>query len=311
MCRIAGIVNPTSNTLTEDILLMRDAMHRGGPDDAGVFVDEKIGLALGHRRLALLDLSSAGHQPMFSKCSKISIVFNGEIYNFIQIKEELEKEGFIFVTKTDTEVIINSYIHWGKKCFERFNGMFALAIWDSVENELILARDYAGIKPLYYHSTNTQFLFASEVRAFKALNPNWKENSDWKIPFLAYGHLPEPFTTLQGVILLPKGCYAVVNLKDISIQITPFYLSKYTASVVTTDSAIKLLRNKVEKSVERHLISDAPIGVFLSGGIDSSIITLLASKFATSKIKTLSIVFEEQNFSEEIYQKMVVEKTNV
>ena len=311
MCRIAGIVNTSSNSLTEGILLMRDAMHRGGPDDAGIFIDEKIGLALGHRRLALLDLSNAGHQPMFSKCSNISIVFNGEIYNFIQIKEELEKEGFIFVTKTDTEVIINSYIHWGKKCFERFNGMFALAIWDSVKNELILARDYAGIKPLYYHSTNTQFLFASEVRAFKALDPDWEENDDWKIPFLAYGHLPEPFTTLQDVLQLPKGCYAVVNLKDISIQITPFYFSKYTSSVVTTDSAIKLLRNKVEKAVERHLVSDAPIGVFLSGGIDSSIITLLASKYSTSKIKTLSIVFEEQDFSEEIYQKMVVEQTNV
>ncbi len=290
---------------------MRDAMHRGGPDDSGIFVDEKIGLALGHRRLALIDLTSAGHQPMFSKDEAVSIVFNGEIYNFLQIKHELEKEGFTFITKTDTEVIINAYIHWGTKCFERFNGMFALALWDSGKSELILARDYAGIKPLYYNLTDKQFLFASEIRAFKALKPNWEENIDWKIPFLAYGHLPEPFTTLQNVQLLPKGCFAIVDLKNLSIQITPFFISKYTDSVVTTESAIKLLRDKVERAIERHLVSDAPIGVFLSGGIDSSIITILASKFANSKIKTLSIVFEEQDFSEEIYQKMVIEQTNV
>ena len=290
---------------------MRDAMHRGGPDDAGFFLDESIGLALGHRRLALLDLTSAGHQPMRSIDGKIQIVFNGEIYNFIQIRGELIREGYTFHTETDTEVIINAYLFWGKKCFEHFNGMFALAIWDSGTKEIILARDHAGIKPLYYNLTDKQLVFASEIRAFKALNPIWEENENWKIPFLAYGHLPEPFTTLQDVQLLPKGCFAVINLQQLTIETSLFFVSTYTSTVDTSKVAIELLRRKIENAVERHLISDAPIGVFLSGGIDSSIITILASKFATKKIKTLSIVFEEQDFSEELYQKMVVEQANV
>ena len=290
---------------------MRDAMHRGGPDDAGFFVDEGIGLALGHRRLALLDLTSAGHQPMLSNDGKIQIVFNGEIYNFLQIRSELIKAGYSFHTETDTEVILNAYLFWGTKCFERFNGMFALAIWDSRTNEIILARDHAGIKPIYYHITDKQLVFASEIRAFKALNPIWKENENWKIPFLAYGHLPEPFTTLYDVQLLPKGCFAVINLQKLTINISAFFVSLYTNTVDTYKDATVLLRKKIEDAVERHLISDAPIGVFLSGGIDSSIITILASKYATKKIKTLSIVFEEQDFSEELYQKMVVEQANV
>ncbi len=290
---------------------MRDAMHRGGPDDSGVFLDESMGLALGHRRLALLDLTSAGHQPMLSTDGKVQIVFNGEIYNFLQIRDELAEQGYTFHTQTDTEVIINAYMAWGTKCFERFNGMFALAILDSRTHEIILARDHAGIKPLYYNLTDKQLVFASEIRAFKALNPIWEENENWKIPFLAYGHLPEPFTTLKDVQLLPKGCFAVINLQKLTIEISLFFVSTYTSSVDTNKVAIELLRKKIENAVERHLVSDAPIGVFLSGGIDSSIITILASRFATKKIKTLSIVFEEQDFSEEVYQKMVVEQANV
>ena len=311
MCRIAGIFNPSSNSLNEDILRMRDAMHRGGPDDAGLFVDENIGLALGHRRLSLLDLSSAGHQPMVSVDGEVFIIFNGEIYNFIEIRSELEGAGYIFNTKTDTEVIIYAYINWGVKCFERFNGMFALAIWDVKKQMIILARDHAGIKPLYYHHSNQKLVFASEIRAFNALDTDWPENKDWRIPFLAYGHLPEPFTTLHDVQLLPKGCFAVISLKNLSIEVSPFFVSTYTSSVTSSKVAIDLIRTNVENAIERHLISDAPIGIFLSGGIDSSIITILASKFSDKKIKTLSIVFEEQDFSEEVYQKMVVEQTNV
>lgn len=286
-------------------------MRRGGPDDAGLYINEAVGFALGHRRLALLDLSIAGHQPMKSSNGNIQIVFNGEIYNFIQLRNELEGIGFHFYTQTDTEVIINSYLHWGTKCFEKFNGMFALALWDERCKEIILARDHAGIKPLYYHLSDTQFIFASEVRAFKAFNSKWDENKDWKIPFLAYGHLPEPFTTLKNVQQLPKGTFAVIQLPELRIRIEKFYTSSYTHTITDKKEARKLLKEKIEQAVERHLISDAPIGVFLSGGIDSSIITILAAKIATKRIKTLSIVFEEQDFSEEIFQKMVVEQTNV
>lgn len=311
MCRIAGIYNPQTSSLEKDILVMRDAMHRGGPDGEGVYIDKDLGLAFGHRRLALLDLSEAGHQPMQSVDGGIQIIFNGEIYNFQEIKKDLEEKGFIFSTQTDTEVIINAYILWGTKCFDLFNGMFALAIWDKQKQQLILARDHAGIKPLYYYISDKELIFASEIRAFKALNPDWTENADWKIPFLAYGHLPEPFTTLQGVKPLPKGCFCVINLPSLSFSITPYYTYTYASKITDRKEALELLRENVDQAVSEHLVSDAPLGIFLSGGIDSSILTILASKYSGKILKTLSIIFEEQDFSEEIFQKIIVNQTKV
>ncbi|MFP5042371.1 asparagine synthase (glutamine-hydrolyzing) [Parasediminibacterium sp. JCM 36343] len=311
MCRIAGIFDPSLPNLERDILKMRDAMYRGGPDGAGIYIEPELGLALGHRRLALLDLSVAGHQPMKSADESIQIVFNGEVYNFQTIKADLEKNGYQFFTQTDTEVIINAYLFWGTACFELFNGMFALAIWDKKKQQLILARDYAGIKPLYYYISKKKLIFASEIRAFKAISPTWAESEDWKIPFLAYGHLPEPFTTLQDVQPLPKGSYAIIELPSLQIFIHPFYNYVYSEVVNDEVNAVSLVKKKVEEAVERHLISDAPLGVFLSGGIDSSILTIIASSLTKHKIKTLSIVFEEQAFSEELYQKMIVEQTGV
>ena len=291
--------------------MMRDVMHRGGPDGKGVYIDKEDHLALGHRRLALLDLSEAGHQPMQSTDGSLQIIFNGEIYNFLEIKVLLEKEGFVFYTHSDTEVIINAFLFWGVQCFEFFNGMFALAIWDKPNKRIVLARDHAGIKPLYYHISGQKLIFASEIRAFKAYNPDWEEDKEWKIPFFAYGHLPEPFTTLQGVKPFPKGSYAVIDVPSLSMAITPFYTYSYQNTINNKEQAVKCLEEKIEQAVERHLISDAPIGVFLSGGIDSSILTILASKLTNQRLKTLSIVFEEQDFSEEIYQKMIVDQTNV
>ena len=317
MCRIAGIFNPSSTLLEEEILRMRDAMYRGGPDGKGIFIDQQIGLAFGHRRLALLDLTEAGHQPMYSTDKKVVLSFNGEIYNFQELRTQLEHVGYQFHTQTDTEVILSAYQYWGTDCFQYFNGMFAIALFDILKNEIILARDHAGIKPLYYalstekNNHQSSLIFASEIRAFKALKPDWPENKDWKIPFLAYGHLPEPFTTLDGVEALPKGTFAKFNIADASFTIYTFYQYTYQKVVKDKKEAVLLIKDKVEKAVQRHLISDAPLGVFLSGGIDSSILAILAATFSTTKIKTLSIVFEEQNFSEEVYQKMVVEQTGV
>ncbi len=316
MCRIAGIYDPNSFTLEADILRMRDAMYRGGPDGAGVFIEKNVGIAFGHRRLALLDLTEAGHQPMFSADNEIAITFNGEIYNFQEIRQILELEGgYEFHTQTDTEVIIYAYKYWGTRCFEYFNGMFALAIWDNHSKEMILARDHAGIKPLYFslnkEPKNCQLIFASEIRAFKAFNSNWPENEDWKIPFLAYGHLPEPFTTLSGVEPLQKGCFAIFKIANSSFTVHPFYQYAYQTKVIDKQAAVQLIKEKVENAVQRHLISDAPLGVFLSGGIDSSILTVLAASFAKKQVKTLSIVFEEQNFSEDVYQRMIVQQTKV
>jgi asparagine synthase (glutamine-hydrolysing) len=150
MCRLAGIVNFESPPDTGVITCMRDAQQHGGPDDAGIYMDDEFPLAFGFRRLSLLDLSLRGHQPMMDRNKKIILIFNGEIYNFREIRKELEEKNHVFVSVSDTEVIIHAYLEWGRECFKKFNGMFALAIWDEHNNKLVLARDHAGMKPLYY-----------------------------------------------------------------------------------------------------------------------------------------------------------------
>lgn len=310
MCRIAGIFNPKAGNLESDILKMRDAMHRGGPDDAGIFIHPELTLALGHRRLSLLDLSSAGHQPMSAADGKLKIVFNGEIYNFKEIRKDLISLGHTFATQTDTEVILHAYQHWGIQAFERFNGMFAFAIWDEEKQELILARDHAGIKPLYYFLQKDVLIFASEIRAFKALNHQWEEDDLWKPLFLLFGHLPEPYTTLKGVKMLGKGEWIKVHLPGMEVTRGTFITEQYEPTIFTTEAALELVRDILPKAVERHLISDAPIGLFLSGGIDSSLLTLLAEPILKQNLQTLSIQFDEAEFSEEAYQKIIINTTN-
>jgi asparagine synthase (glutamine-hydrolysing) len=311
MCRIAGIVD-LSNTydLKPSIIAMRDSMHRGGPDDAGVLIDEENRLAFGHRRLSLLDLSAAGHQPMNDNNSSNTIIFNGEIYNFLDIKSELSAKGYQFKTATDTEVILAAYHAYGTACFASFNGMFALAIWDKTAKKIVLARDHAGIKPLYYHISNNQLVFASEIRAFKALKQNWQEDENWRIPFLTFGHLPEPFTTLKNVHPLQKGSFLEIDLSTLNNRLTTFNKFEFTRQITNLEEAVGLVRNKLDQAVKRHLISDAPIGLFLSGGVDSSLLTLIANKYIGDNLKTLSIVFEDASLNEAPYQQLIIDKTN-
>ena len=309
MCRIAGIVRLHSKPVIEEIDAMRDAMQRGGPDDSGLYIDDELNLAFGHRRLSLIDLSPMGHQPMMDEEKKIIIVFNGEIYNYQSIKEKLIQKGHQFHSTSDTEVIINAYKEWGCDCFALFNGMFALAILDKNKNQLVLARDHAGIKPLYYSIEKGCLYFASEIRAFKKINVHWQENADWKKYFLLYGHLPEPITTLENVRPLAKGNYTVINLHDLSISAHRFYQPEYQYKINDVDEAVAIVREKLIAAVERHLISDAPIGLFLSGGIDSSLLTIIAKPFLHNNLHTLSIVFDDEKFSEKKYQDIIIHQT--
>jgi asparagine synthase (glutamine-hydrolysing) len=330
MCRIAGIFDPNSSSLQEDILKMRDAMHRGGPDDAGVYVDGA--LALGHRRLSLIDLSADGHQPMHSSDERFVLVYNGEVYNFEEIRAELLALGYTFKSKSDTEVILYGFKHWGNALFGKLNGMFALAIYDTKEKQITLARDYAGIKPLYYYLEDGKLYFASEIRAFKALN-RFEENPDWQIYFLAFGHLPEPITTLKDVTQLPKGSILTFSIEDnetvrrgaarLSNQINESHsltVSKshslysynnfqFSSKITNREEALNKVKDTLTAAVERHLISDAPIGLFLSGGIDSSLLTILAQPILKDKLQTLSIVFDETEFSEKEYQDIIIAQT--
>lgn len=309
MCRIAGIYNPASQQLEREITAMRDAMQHGGPDEAGAFVHPKLPLAMGHRRLSLIDLSSNGHQPMHDKTAGLSIVFNGEIYNYREIKNTLQHRGHAFVSETDTEVILKAYLEWGTDAFELFNGMFAVVIWDDSKSQLVLARDHAGMKPLYYGLTENQFCFASEMRAFAFSGISFTERKDWEIAFLAFGYLPEPVTTLQEVVPLEKGTVMTVDLPTLKISKKRFFEWQLKGELQNEKEAIALLRETLEQSVERHLIADAPLGLFLSGGIDSSLLTVIAARYRKEQVKSLSIVFKEKDFSEDRFQNMIVQQS--
>lgn len=307
MCRIAGIVSPKSNKdqLVYHIKNMANVQAHGGPDGEGIYINEQSGLALGHRRLALIDLSSAGHQPMHSPDELLTIVFNGEIYNYLELKTQLQQAGYLFRTQTDTEVILVAYQHWGTAAFKKFNGMFAIALFDKKINKLFLIRDVAGIKPLYYMATNEGLVFASEVKAFYKSGFRCDDNHDWKIYFLSFGFIPEPFTTLKDVYQLKPGYFITYDLKHLTYTETQFESLIFTEEITDRKEAISKIRYELNASVDRHLISDAPIGVFLSGGIDSSLIALLASKNKKQNLKTLSVTFNERDYNEESYQQTI------
>ena len=310
MCRIAAIFGGENN-LESQIQSMTNAMHRGGPDDSGYLINAELNYALGHRRLAIIDLSPLGHQPMLSQDKNIEIVFNGEIYNFLEIKEELKLLGHVFLSNSDTEVIIEGYIHWGVDILEKLRGMFAFVLIDKNTNTLFAARDHAGIKPLYIGRKNETIYFSSEVRGLKAIDEHWEENENWKIWFLAYGFLPEPITTLQHVQPLPRGHYITIDLKTKKEKISSYYQYQYQNNTVSYADAVATTKTLVTQSVKRHLIADVPVGVFLSGGIDSSLLTILAQQQQSSPVETLSIYFDDEKYSEKEYQDIIIKQTGV
>lgn len=309
MCRISGLVRFDRANLEKDALRMRDAMRHGGPDDAGVFVSEKHPLALAHRRLAIIDTSAAGHQPMPDQENGLVISYNGEIYNFRELRAELSALGHSFRTQTDTEVILKAYAQWGAGSFGRFNGMFAFALLDQSRDLLYLVRDPVGIKPLYFHIRDKELVFASEIRAFRTLQPDWPENPLWRIYFLTFGHLPEPVTTLRGVSMLPAGHFLQFNLNQKESS-TIRYSQVAIRPVIDqeTDAAAKLYK-AISDATEGQLVSDVPIGLFLSGGIDSSILALAAHARVNTTLHSTSLVFEEKSFTERAFQDMIVRAT--
>lgn len=280
---------------------MNLCMAHGGPDGEGVFIDE--GIAFGHRRLSLIDLSEAGKQPMQIQNGVITITFNGEIYNFNTLRNELEALGFTFNSHSDTEVILVAYQAWGTQAFAKLSGMFAFALFDSALAKTFLVRDQAGIKPLYYSTKNNTLVFASEVKAFKQSPIAYTENPDWKVLFMAYGHMPDPFTTLEDVFMLPAETALAWDHQREEIQ---FFDIEIKADIEVEEQ----IGQSLTTAVERHLISDAPIGIFLSGGIDSSILTLIANNLKKEQLKTVSINFDDEKFSEEPYQNLVANITD-
>jgi asparagine synthase (glutamine-hydrolysing) len=309
MCRIAGILNKNLpvNEISLRVEEMCELLKNGGPDDGGIYTATNEHLVLGNRRLALLDLSAEGHMPMQYK-QRYHITFNGEVYNFKTLRAELEQKGHQFKSNTDTEVVLAAFAQWNWQSFEKLKGMFAFALWDDVEKELFLVRDPAGIKPLYYALEDNALTFASEVRAFAPNKELQESNPNWPVYFMAYGHLPEPVTTLKKVKPLHKGCFLKYDYKKSSQSVQSFTHYSYSKQITDAAEATKLVKQSIEDATERHLLADAPIGVFLSGGVDSSIMAVTASKFKQSQLNTLSLYFNEKQFSEKPYQDALIEK---
>jgi asparagine synthase (glutamine-hydrolysing) len=321
MCGIAGVFsrNGTLNLpVRESARHMMEELHHRGPDDTGFYVDEQAVLA--HTRLSIIDLSSAGHQPMRSNSGTAWLLFNGEIYNFRDLRLELESAGCSFHSETDSEVIIEGYRHWGiTKLLSRLRGMFAFAIYDPCPSDgslptLILARDRFGIKPLYYHTTTNEIIFASEVRAMvsSGLVPN-TPNPEATIRFLQLGSIPAPQTTVKDVFAIPAGHYLIADSGGIKINrywdLCQFITEpKLDNRKLTLQAAAAQTCSLLEEAVKLHLISDVPLGVFLSGGVDSSSLVALASQSLDRPLTTLSIVFEESEFSEASYSRLIARK---
>lgn len=303
MCRIAGVISPTFNKeeLSSIVNKMCRVQKHGGPDDEGLYTGSTFNGALGHCRLSIIDITASGHQPMTYLSQRFVISYNGEIYNYREIREELRMEGYSFTSQSDTEVILAAYDKWGTGAFERFNGMFAFAICDTKKNEMVLARDVSGIKPVYYSHTQNGFAFASEVRALKLLPHYQDENKNWRVYLMAYGHLPEPVTTVAGIVPVPKGHFVKYDITTNTITTGCFERLKYLEKINHHREATALIKQVLDESVKRHLISDAPIGVFLSGGLDSSIIAMLAAKHQ-QQLNTVSIYFDNTEYSEKKYQ---------
>lgn len=309
MCRIAGILS-TAYPIDEVKYMVQSmctTLQHGGPDDEGIYTDIDNHLCFGHRRLSIIDTTSAGHQPMLYQQNRYAITYNGELYNYLLLKADLKAIGFQFKTNSDTEVLLAAYAAWGTKAFDRLEGMFAFAIYDKQNSNVVLVRDVAGIKPLYYAVTKEGLAFASEVRALRLIPHLQQENNNWPVYLMAYGHLPEPITTLKEVVPLEKGTYLLYDLKSGSSKTTSFFRYSFLEKISDRAQAVSLIQTALEKAVTQHLISDAPIGVFLSGGLDSSIIALLANKHQ-SKLKTVSLYFEDAAYSEKKYQDALTDK---
>ena len=304
MCGITGFFCPRQfDKLQYELPQSAAVLSYRGPDDSGFFYEKSSGVGLAHRRLSVIDLSMTGHQPMYSQDSRAVIVFNGEIYNFKSIRSQLEQFGYHFKSESDTEVILNAYLHWGTACLDHFVGMFAFAIWDSLKKALFLARDRLGIKPLYYYLNGDTFLFGSELSALMAFRgyPRTVDPDAFQ-SFLHYQYIPTPRTVFRNTFKIEPGHFIIYDGKTLQKRQWWKIPGDDPDSVFLQPPNEQDYVNKLDylltQAVSDRLISDVPLGALLSGGIDSSIVVAIMQKISPSKVKTFSIGFQEKGFNE-------------
>ena len=326
MCGICGEIDFNNSVRIEPIRRMCRVLTHRGPDDEGMVLIKSdqyleikyfqtlpssvngFDVALGHRRLSIIDLSSAAHQPMCNEDATVWIVFNGEIYNFQELRVELERKGHLFKSRSDTEVILHGYEEWGVDCLHRFRGMFAFALWDSRQRQLFMARDRLGKKPLVYYHQKDHFIFASEIKALlQDSTIERKVNTSALHHYLTYQYVPSSETIFEGIRKLPPAHYMLFRESG-TVQIERYWKLHFIPKQQNPRSLTEwcdLIRGKLEESVRLRLISDVPLGAFLSGGMDSSLIVGIMAKLGGQPVKTFSIGFEEQDFDELAYARMV------
>lgn len=306
MCGICGyLIFDSSLNFDENVISqMNEAIFHRGPDEDGIFIDKNI--ALGVRRLSIIDLLG-GHQPIFNEDKKICLVFNGEIYNFLELRKILEQKNHQFYTKTDSEVIVHLYEDYEEVCLKYLNGMFSFALWDKSKERLFLARDRMGKKPLHYVFSDKFFIFASEIKSILK-HPSIERRVDLSSlnKYLTLEYIPAPNTIFQDIKKLLPGHYLICENNKIFIKkYWDISFSPGKNRVKSEDEYADELKERLRESVKRRLISDVPLGVFLSGGIDSSSIVALMSEFIPGEVKTFTIGFDDPSFDESSYAREV------
>ena len=304
MCGITGVFNFKKGKIDRTLLRrMTDVLKHRGPDDHGYYIDNNI--ALGHRRLSIIDLSKKGKQPMRNEDGTVYIVYNGEVYNFQELRKKLEKKHR-FNSNTDTEIILHAYEEYGEDCVKYFRGMFAFAIWDSKKKKLFLARDRTGQKPLFYYHDKDRFVFASELKSIIQDDSIKREISlDAVSYYLTYGYVPAPLSIFKNIKKLLPG-HTLSCTKD-GIKTKQYWDLKYAPTNHSESYYCKQIIKLLEEATKLRMISDVPLGAFLSGGIDSSTVVAMMSR-VSNNVKTFSIGFEEQSFSELKYARIVAER---
>ncbi|MDP2624802.1 MAG: asparagine synthase (glutamine-hydrolyzing) [Candidatus Peregrinibacteria bacterium] len=310
MCGFAGkVVSGHGQTVPQELLKkMADSIIHRGPDDEGFYAEGPVGFAF--RRLAIIDLSPAGHQPMSNEEGSITVMLNGEIYNYQRLRKQCEADGFKFKSQSDTEVIIALYEKYGEKCLDHLRGMFSIAIWDKKHERLMLARDRTGQKPLKYHHSDNGLVFSSCLRAILQDDSIQPEVEDRAISaYLNFGFIPQPLTGYKGIKKLPPAHYLIWEKGKIQIK-RYWHLSYAPKLDLSFEEACERFRDELKEAVRLRMISDVPLGVFLSGGMDSSTVVTLMSQLSEKPVNTFSIGFKEDDFNELPLARQVAERNN-
>ena len=315
MCGIAGFLDFGSKSDADILKNMTDALQHRGPDDSGYLFKDvtSVQVGFGQRRLSILDLSQKGHQPM--SFNGLTTIYNGEVYNFVEIRDELLKHGYKFDSDTDTEVILKAYHKWGVEMVDRLNGMFAIAILDEEKNNVTLIRDRAGVKPLYWYYKEDLFLFASELKSFHQ-HPSFENtlNLDAVALYFQHGYIPQPYSVYNNTYKLKAGHFLRIDLEDQNIDehkywdIEDYY--KKPKHKIDRVEAISETEKLLKTACDYRMVADVPVGVFLSGGYDSSVVTAMLQKDRTDRIKTFTIGFNDPKYNEAEHAQAVAKHLN-